>query len=295
MSLKIAQIGNETFQPLITNNVTKYSPDLSIKVTEIPISTSVTNIRSSFTYFGEITRCVMTTKNLWQQATITFSEGTDMTELDNVNGYFVLKDMVRVHRCTLPNDKVWEKSKYSLKLTNLPIDTNGRHLIPIGHAVNALTFIIPKSRSNYRNLQYAVFYFRSQEDLDSAQNGDTLVLDGKRLIWTDPSSKLCFICSVPGHRSNNCRKARIIPKDHQTQNLYQRYQPAQFRSYTAPKKIVNKSISFAHVTKGVSSSSNNKNAQPPPMPPRPTNYRHQSNKEDTSLDASIHAKGLLGG
>ena len=213
MSLKITQLGNETFQPLITNNMAKYSPDLSIKLTEIPISTSITNIRSSFTFFGKITRCVMTTKNLWQQATITYAEGTDMTQLDNVNGYFVLKDMVRVHRCTLSNDQVREKSKYSLKLTNLPKDTNGRHLIPIGRAINALTFVIPKSRSNYRNLQYAVFYFRSKEDLESAQNGDTLALDKKRLIWTDPNSKLCFICSVHRHKSDNCRKVRFNPKD----------------------------------------------------------------------------------
>jgi len=107
-----------------------------------------------------------------------------------------------------------------LKLTNLPKDTNGHQLIPISKATKAIAFVIPKSKSNYRNLQYALFYFKNEQDLDAAKNGDTIYLDRKRLIWTDPNSKLCFICFVPGHQSDNCRKARKTPKDQQMQTLY---------------------------------------------------------------------------
>ena len=124
----------------------------------------------------------MTTKNLWQQATVTFEDGTNMTQFDHQCGYFILKDFVRTHRCTLDNALIRERLRYSLKLTNLPLDTNGRHLVHIAKAVNAIAYVIPKSKANYRNLQYAVFYFKNQVDLDSAQKGDTIYLNRKRLV-----------------------------------------------------------------------------------------------------------------
>src|SRR5215216_6008892 len=289
ITMQITQLGNETFQPLVIEKTAKFTPELSIKITEIPISTPAQNIRSSFSYFGKITRCTMTTKNLWQQATLTFEEGTDMSQLDQVHGYFVLKDMVRVHRCTLENVAIREKSKFSLKLTNLPKDTNGRQLIPIAKAVNATAFVIPKSKATYRNLQYAVFYFKNDDDRQATMSGDTIFLDRKRLIWTDPASKLCFICSVPGHRSDNCRKARQTPKDRQTQNLYQRYQPAQFKNYTAPSKPVSKSISFAHMTNnGKKKVPETPRPQPKKILPRPPINNIRS-KGENSLNTSIHA------
>ena len=92
--MKITQLGNETFLPLVTQKMAIFTPEFSIKITEIPISTPEANIRLSFSFFGKITRCVMTTKNLWQQATVTYDKDTDLSQLNNVNGYFVLKDMV---------------------------------------------------------------------------------------------------------------------------------------------------------------------------------------------------------
>ena len=155
----------------------------------------------------------MTTKNLWQQATITYDDNTNMDQFNPIDSYFVLKDLVRIHRCTLSPDEIRLKSKFSLKLTNLPIDTNGRHLISIGRAVNAMAWVIPKAKSNYRNLQYAVFYFKKQEDIDLVKEYDTLYLDQKKLIWTEPNTKLCYICSVPGHQSYNCHRNRRAPND----------------------------------------------------------------------------------
>src|SRR3954452_22039432 len=163
----------------------------------------------------------MSTKNLWQQATITFEENTDMTTLNKLNSYFVLKDLVRVHPCTMSNEDVRKKSQFSLKLTNLPLDTNGRHLISIGNAIEAIAWVIPKSRTNYCNLQYAIFYFKPQESMDAAKNGETFYLDRKKLIWTDPNSKLCFICQTPGYQSQNCYKKKSSSGDYQIQQLYQ--------------------------------------------------------------------------
>ena len=86
--------------------------------------------------------------------------------------------------------------------------------------------MIPKARSNYRNLQYAFVHFESEKDLLAAVNGDQIMLDDKRLVWTQPDTKLCALCAAPGHDSHSCRKKRAAPQDRQTQNLYQRFKPA---------------------------------------------------------------------
>ena len=125
ITLKIPNMENDTFLPLIQTPIGKFTPQNSIKITEIPISVTDVNIRAVFSFFGKIIRCSMTTKNLWQQATVTYDDTTDMTQFDIIDSYFVLKDLVRIHKCTLTNEEVRAKSKFSLKLTNLPIDTNG--------------------------------------------------------------------------------------------------------------------------------------------------------------------------
>ena len=71
--------------------------------------------------------------------------------------------------------------------------------------------------------------------MEKAVKGESIIFDKKRLIWAAPNDKLCFNCSLPGHNSTNCRRSRTAPKDRNTQQLYQRYQPAQFKNYQAPK------------------------------------------------------------
>ncbi|CAG8744662.1 9060_t:CDS:1, partial [Funneliformis caledonium] len=138
---------------------------------------------------------------------------TDMTTLNKLNSYFVLKDLIRIHPCIMSVEDVRKKSEFSLKLTNLSLDTNGRHLISIGNVIKAIAWIIPKSRANYRNLQYAIFYFKTKESIEAVKNGETYFLDRKRLIWTDPNAKLCFTCQVSGHQSQNYHKNRSALQD----------------------------------------------------------------------------------
>src|SRR5215208_839743 len=106
----------------------------------------------------------METKNMWQQDTITFAENTDFKKLAACHGIFVLNDMVRVHRCDLPKKDILAKSKFSAKLAGLPRFTTGKQLLDIGHMVNALAWVTPKARFNYRNLQHVFFYFPSADD-----------------------------------------------------------------------------------------------------------------------------------
>src|SRR4051794_29384717 len=114
-----------------------------------------------------------------------------MSIFATIKGQFILKDLVRVFPCSATTEEIQLHSKFALKLTNLPKNTTGCELEPIAKAINMMTWVIPKACSNYRNLQYAFVHFESEQDLFAAVNGDQIVLDDKRLIWTQPDTKLC--------------------------------------------------------------------------------------------------------
>ena len=309
LRVKFPNMAELKLMPLERPTLFRFNPILAIKVTEIPISTSESVIRSTFAKFGNILRCSMITKNLWQQATISYDEGTDMTVFKDIKGQFILKDLVRVHPCSATTEEIQLRSKFALKLTNLPKDTSGQELETIAKAVNAMTWVVPKARSNYRNLQYAFVHFASEEDLFAAVNGDQIVLDNKRLIWTQPDTKLCAHCAAPGHDSRSCRKKRAAPQDRQTQNLYQRFKPAQFKNYSAPPKPIRPTFVRDDETvfdpKNPQSFANRTRQQIPPLNKPPTvpihskppliikNNNNHNNKHNnnnvSSLDESIHA------
>ena len=98
---KFPNMADLKLMPLERPTLFRFNPLLAIKVTEIPISTSESIIRSTFTKFGNILRCSVITKNLWQQATISFADDTDMAVFKDIKGQFILKDLVRVHPALL--------------------------------------------------------------------------------------------------------------------------------------------------------------------------------------------------
>src|SRR5215216_3989410 len=280
--VQLPKVENRTFLPLDITPSHPFIPAQSIKVTEIPLDATVHQIKTVFSKYRTIVKFNMETKNMWQQATITFAENTDFKKLAACNGVFVLNDMVRVHRCDLPKKDILAKSKFSVKLAGLPRFTTGKQLLDIGHMVNALAWIIPKARSNYRNLQHAFFYFSSADDVEAALSNENLTIDGKHVTWTSANAKLCAICSSPQHKASDCPKRRKQPADRNVQNLYQRFQPAQFSNYKAPKKMrgaVNPDITFADATK----KQNNKNITPPSqLPPKQGKDLPHNNKSSTS-------------
>src|SRR5215216_2757391 len=174
--------------------------------------------------------------------------------------------------CNLSGKEIREKSKFSAKLAGLPRNTTGKQLIDMAHMVNATSWIIPKARSNYHNLQHAFFYFETADDVDAALSNENLTIDEKHVIWTKSNTKLCAICSSPHHKASDCPKRRKSSADRNMQNLYQQFQPAQFNNYKAPPKklsgTVSPNVSFAHVTKGKQEgdhNNNNDNSKPQPL------------------------------
>jgi hypothetical protein len=279
-TVEIPNLEKCTFLPLEVKPIQPYVPDRSIMVTEIPLDATEQRVRKIFSAFGNIVRFTMETRNLWQRATITFDDKAKFEELKNGYGQFLLHDMVRFHICTLPRKEIQDRSKFSAKLTNLPRNTTARHLLDIGRMIDATAWVVPKARSNYQNLQHAYFYFRNNDDVKAAIAHNNLTLDSKRLEWTTPDKKLCAICSSAHHNASNCPKRRQAPKDRSMQYLYQRFQPAQFSNYTAPKKpirnAIKDNISFAEAT-------NPKTSRPNPPPKKQTPNRNNT----TPLKSSI--------
>ncbi|CAI2198508.1 16409_t:CDS:1, partial [Funneliformis geosporum] len=111
---------NCTFSPLEIIPKHQFIPVQSIKVMEIPLDVTEYRIRTVFSKLGKIIRLTMDTKNLWQQATITYSADSNFDNIKKGHRLFVLNDMVKYHMCDLPKKDILAKSKFSAKLVGLP-------------------------------------------------------------------------------------------------------------------------------------------------------------------------------
>src|SRR3954453_13401720 len=176
--------------------------------------------------------------------------------------------MIRFHKCDISRKDIQDRSKHSIKLTNLPRNTTARDLTDLGRMVEVSAGILPRARSNYNYLQHAYFYFQTAALCEDAKQVSDLSLNGKCLEWTDSKKKLCAICSSAHHNASTCPKKRYNPKDRSTQQLYQRYQPVQFNNYSAPAKpyqrgAVRDNIPFVDAIKSGPKKFNNQQQQKP--------------------------------
>jgi hypothetical protein len=95
-----------TFLPLDITPSHPYIPAMLIKVTEIPLDVTSHQIKTTFGRYSMIVCFNMETKNMWQQATITYAPNMNFIDLKKCNGVFVLNDMVRVHMCNLSGKEI---------------------------------------------------------------------------------------------------------------------------------------------------------------------------------------------
>src|SRR3954451_16012763 len=62
-TMKILQLDNDTFLPLVIQRQAPYVPALSITVTEIPLDATELHLKKLFSKFGSIIRISMETRN----------------------------------------------------------------------------------------------------------------------------------------------------------------------------------------------------------------------------------------
>ncbi|CAI2201505.1 9860_t:CDS:2, partial [Funneliformis geosporum] len=81
----------------------QFIPAQLIKVTEIPLDATEHRIRTVVSKLGKIVRLTIDTKNLWQQATITYSADSNFDNIKKGHRLFVLNDMVYNRKATYRN------------------------------------------------------------------------------------------------------------------------------------------------------------------------------------------------
>ena len=115
-----------------------------------------------------------------------------------------------------------------MKLTGLPQGTTHLDLKDIIQETKAMTFFIPRSRTSYKNLNYAFLSFESDEIALEAFN-KIYKIKGNRLYWTAPHLQHCYICGDPSHKSQQYTNKKGPNKvKSQYDQLYNKYKPAQY-------------------------------------------------------------------
>src|SRR3990170_7675202 len=101
-----------------------------------------------------------------------------------------------------------------------------------------MTCFIPRSRTSYKNLNYAFLSFESDEIALEAFN-KIYKIKGNRLYWTAPHLQHCYICGDPSHKSQQCTNKKGPNKvKSQYDQLYNKYKPAQYRTRAPPHHVI---------------------------------------------------------
>src|SRR3989337_2221148 len=237
-----------TFVIVNSKEIRSAEADRTVHVRDIPLYAKSEPINNFFTKFGVIDRFSMTTVGPWQQAFIVYQQGTSLERLNtNIWAVSIMDFSCRVSLMTLPREHRDERDAYSMKLTGLPRGTTHLDLKDVIQETKAMTCFIPRSRTAYKNLNYAFLSFESDEIALEAFN-KIYKIKGNRLYWTAPHLSHCYICGDPSHKSQQCTNKKGPNKvKSQYDQLYNKFKPAQYR------------------------------ARAPPPPPRDQNFRYENN------------------
>src|SRR3990170_2119269 len=209
--------------------------DRTVHVRDILLYAKSESIKNFFTKFGTIDRFSMTTVGPWQQAFIVYKQGTSLDRLNtNIWAVSIMDFSCRVALMTLPREHRDERDSYSMKLTGLPRGTTHLDLKDIIQETKAMSCFILRSRTSYKNLNYAFLSFESDEIALEAFN-KIYKIKGNRLYWTAPHLQHCYICGDPSHKSQQCTNKKGPNKvKSQYDQLYNKFKPAQYRTRAPP-------------------------------------------------------------
>ena len=109
----------------------------------------------------------MFTRDLWQQAYITYEDPKSIDLFHTQWSRFIYNDCVRVYLTCLTPKQVKQRNHFRIRLTNLPFNTSAIDLQDITLATKAKALYIPRS-NNYKPRPFVVFYFKTEADLNNA-------------------------------------------------------------------------------------------------------------------------------
>jgi hypothetical protein len=230
-------LNGATFQMINSKEIRSAEADRTVHVKDIPLYAKSETIKNYFSKHGKIDRFSMTTAGPWQQAYVVYEKGTRLERLHtNTWSVNIMDFSVRIYPVTLAKEIREEREAYCLKLSGLPRGTTHLDLKDLLEETNAKACFIPRSRTTYKNLNYAFIYYDSDDAALKAFE-KSFKLRNDRLFWTAPGYPHCYICGDPNHKTNKCtNKKSADPARQQFNNLYQRFKPAQYRARAPPTR-----------------------------------------------------------
>src|SRR5215208_4253412 len=156
----------------------------TIRITDIPLNVTSTDIKSFFDKEGEVTRFSMVTSGAWQHAYIVYADFRSIAAFyDHMWSIQILDFWICIYPTDLSDEQFELRNQYSCKLTGLPPNTTANDLTQIINENRIKSCFIPRSHTSYRPLNYAFVSFATPRDVEKAGN-QLIKLNGRTLFWT---------------------------------------------------------------------------------------------------------------
>src|SRR3954468_8001637 len=184
-------------------NNTNPLKEKSIIMKEIPLGTSKEAIKAAVEEFGAIEKITWSIVSLWQKAIIIFQDQQSYQQAKTNWSILISKDSTRLVPATNTAQHLQERSKYTLKLTNLPAGTIAFDLQNYIQELKDKTCKIPRISTSYQRQRIAFVEFENEEDMANALQ-DQATYKEHHLVWTETDQSNCIRCGNISHSIKQC-------------------------------------------------------------------------------------------
>src|SRR6266536_371931 len=206
--IKISGENDKCFAPYSKVFSAQPSATFFIKVIDVPLDVDKPIFQQYLNKYGKVDNIKYQIRDLYYNVLVTYAEKSPAALFKDV---WCLNFGKLSFRC-FPEGLLYEdrqlRSKFGIKLANLPKGCTVVDLQNVLREVDAKTCFIPKKRDNqlYQRERFTFIQFNSQQALDHAQT-TSYVLNGRALQWTPCSTRTCRECGSIHHLVRSCKEA----------------------------------------------------------------------------------------
>src|SRR3954469_19994052 len=161
-----------------------------VRIRDIPLNVQEGPIRAILRKFEEIVDLRIKKVEMWQTATVTYRTEEQATELSHRWAIPFAKEYLRVLPVANEEEINRERSRYVLKITNLPAGATAYNLEEVADNFNAKTIYIPRTPGYFRE-RFAFMAFETIEDLEKAREREVQMARSK-LRFVEQFQKTCY-------------------------------------------------------------------------------------------------------
>jgi hypothetical protein len=205
------QVSNENQSKYaLVSDILANSPATTFLVTfhDVPLDIDKSLFSLSLQKYGETESIKYKLNGLYYNVQVIYKDKAVKLHFESWSLVFQ-KNCFRITHQDLTQDEILLRAKFSLKLTNLPVNTWPVDLDSILTQANAASCFIPKKPSSetYSRARFAVVHFKSEDAMQTAAK-QAYVLQGRSVIWVPADARLCIECGSSRHLSYSCREYR---------------------------------------------------------------------------------------